>query len=624
LVLEKISGPDDLKRLSYEELERLAQEIRATIVETVLKNGGHLGSNLGAVELTLALHRVFDSPKDAILFDTGHQAYAHKLVTGRAAAFGTLRKEGGLSGYPNRGESPHDWVENSHASTVLSYAQGLATAFARELKDGNGDLRRVVAVIGDGALTGGMAYEALNNIGHSGCPVIVVLNDNGRSYAPTISRLSVALTALRLHPSYLHIRDTLKKVIREIPAVGELAYSSIHGIKEGIREMVQPHVFFEALGVRYVGPIDGHDIRALEATLSRAKNHLGPVVVHVITEKGKGYEPAEKDEVQRLHDFKVRREADDSPPEMVSYTEAFSRALLEEAARDDRIVAVTAAMPGPTGLLPFQERYPHRFFDVGIAEQHAVTMAAGMAMGGLRPVVAIYSTFLCRAFDQMNLDVGLHQLPVVFVADRAGVTGDDGPSHHGLLDMVMALAIPGMVVTAPYTAADVPVMLRECLKLEVPCLIRFPKTPPPVFNEAGQGMESRWLIERDSGVVLIGIGKMVGVCLEAAKILENEGILASVVDARVVRPPDLEMLKRASARPLVVTVEDGHVRGGAGQYLAMACSEHFPEGGARWLHLGVPVQFLAHGSPEAVLRRVGLSASSVAERVKQACANVLS
>jgi 1-deoxy-D-xylulose-5-phosphate synthase len=484
MILQSIETPADIKDLTQEQLCTLAEEIRSFIIESVTTTGGHLGSNLGAVELTLAAHRVFDSPRDVILWDTGHQAYVHKLLTGRRFGFKSLKQAGGMSGYPNRAESEHDWIENSHASTALSYAHGIANAFNLR---GEEDERKVVAVVGDGALTGGMAYEALNNLGHSGRRVVIILNDNGRSYAPTVShlsQLSQSLTSLRLNPTYTHTRERLRNRLRGLPAFGPLAVSGVHGVTSALREMVAPHTFFEALGVRYAGPIDGHDIDLMEQAFAHAAAWDGPIVVHVLTQKGRGYAPAEQDDVQRLHDVKANSavalentvgssagpavggpagadvggvatpgsvgdaETNHSPQRPATYGDAFSRALLRAAEHDERVVALTAAMPGPTGLLPFQARFPERFFDVGIAEQHEVTSAAGMAMGGIRPVVAVYSTFFSRAFDQANLDVGLHASPVVFVLDRAGITGDDGPSHHGILDMALALSIPGMTVFA--------------------------------------------------------------------------------------------------------------------------------------------------------------------------------
>src|SRR5437660_4130774 len=524
MLLEKISSPADIRDLSYAQLATLASEIRTFIVNAVSVTGGHLGSNLGVVELTFALHRVFDSPRDVILWDTGHQAYVHKILTGRADHFSELRQKGGLSGYPSRAESEHDWVENSHASTILSYAHGVATALHL---GGADDDRRVVAVIGDGSMTGGMAYEALNNLGHSGRRVVIVLNDNGRSYAPTVSHLSESLTRLRLNPSYVQARNRVKQFLRDVPAIGGLAYTSAQGLTAALREVIEPHVFFESLGVRYTGPLDGHDIEVMELALRNAAEWDGPIVVHVLTHKGKGYAPAEDDQVQRLHDLKVRPASagpagDGDAP--IQCTDAFTQAMVEIGEDDPLVVAITAAMPGPTGLLPFQSKFPDRCFDVGIAEQHAVTASAGMAMMGLRPVVAVYSTFLCRAFDQANLDVGLHGLPVVFALDRAGITGDDGPSHHGVLDLALTLAIPGMTVFAPSSAQEVPVMLRAALELEGPAAIRYPKGPARQVDQAsvGSGTSARKVRQGDGTVCLLAVGKMVSAAEEAADELAAE------------------------------------------------------------------------------------------------------
>src|SRR5580693_5215045 len=616
MILEHVDSPSDLRSLTPEELDVLSEEIRGFIVDATTASGGHLGSNLGVVELTLALHRTFDSPRDVVLWDTGHQAYVHKLVTGRREAFTHLRQADGLSGYPNRTESEHDWVENSHASTILSYAHGLAGAF--ELQGSN---RRVVAVVGDGALTGGMAYEALNNLGHSGIPVVIVLNDNGRSYAPTVSHLSQSLTNLRLNPTYTQTRERIRTRLRDLPAVGPLAISSVHSVTNALREMVAPHTFFEALGVRYAGPIDGHAVELMEQAFAHAAEWSGPIVVHVLTQKGRGYAPAEEDDIQRLHDVKATKpvtldntigssagpavggsagadaggvaspgstpeaEVHDSPRRAATYGNAFTQALLEAADNDERIVALTAAMPGPTGLLPFQARFPDRFFDVGIAEQHEVTAAAGMAMGGLRPVVAVYSTFFSRAFDQANLDVGLHGCPVVFVLDRAGITGDDGPSHHGILDMALALSIPGMTVFTPSAAEEVEPMLRTALSLSGPSTIRFPKTAPRHVAPAdvGEGLSARRLRGGDGSVCLVGVGKMVGPCLAAADELSREGVEATVWDARVISPPDVAMLADAARHQLVVTAEDGVRFGGAGAFLIDAMAAQVDSEG-----LGMP------------------------------------
>jgi 1-deoxy-D-xylulose-5-phosphate synthase len=654
MILQSIETPADLKALSYQQLDTLAEEIRAFIVESVTTTGGHLGSNLGAVELTLAIHRVFDSPRDVILWDTGHQAYVHKLVTGRRFGFKSLKQAGGMSGYPNRAESEHDWIENSHASTALSYAHGLANALALNEESST---RKVIAVVGDGALTGGMAYEALNNLGHSGRRVVVVLNDNGRSYAPTVSQLSQSLTSLRLNPTYMAARERLRQRLRGLPAFGPLAYSGVHSVTSALREFVAPHTFFEALGVRYAGPIDGHDIELMEQAFAHAAEWDGPIVVHVLTQKGRGYAPAEEDDVQRLHDVKATKPTfentvgssagvavggpaadgggvaspgstpeagvDDRPRRSATYTEAFTQALLRAAEDDARVVALTAAMPGPTGLLPFEARFPDRFFDVGIAEQHEVTSASGMAMGGLRPVVAVYSTFLSRAFDQANLDVGLHGAPVVFVLDRAGITGDDGPSHHGTLDMALALAIPGMAVFAPSAAEEVAPMLATALALPGPSTIRFPKTAPRhvADDEVGHGLSARQLRAGDGSVCLIGVGKLVGACLDAADELAADGIAATVWDARVVSPPDAAMLSDAAAHALVITAEDGVRHGGAGAFLLDAMAGHLDDDDRPapvTRVLGVPREFIAQGKADEILASLGLDGAGIAESERRA------
>jgi 1-deoxy-D-xylulose-5-phosphate synthase len=659
MILHSIETPADIKALSHAQLDELSEEIRSFIVETVTTTGGHLGSNLGAVELTLALHRVFDSPRDVILWDTGHQAYVHKLLTGRRFGFKTLKQAGGMSGYPNRAESEHDWIENSHASTALSYAHGLANAFTLQ---GDSAERKVIAVVGDGALTGGMAYEALNNLGHSGCRVVVVLNDNGRSYAPTVSHLSQSLTSLRLNPTYMLARERLRARLRGLPAFGPLAYSGVHSVTSALREMVSPHTFFEALGVRYAGPIDGHDIDLMEQAFAHAAEWDGPIVVHVLTQKGRGYAPAEEDDIQRLHDVKAtspitiespnntigssagvavggsggadaggvatpgstpETEPDESPSRPATYTEAFSRAILAAAEADERVVALTAAMPGPTGLLAFQSRFSDRFFDVGIAEQHEVTSAAGMAMGGIRPVVAVYSTFFSRAFDQANLDVGLHGCPVVFVLDRAGITGDDGPSHHGILDMALALAIPGMTVFAPSAAEEVEPMLHAALALPGPSTIRFPKSAPRHVgdDEVGHGLEANRLRAGDGSVCLLGVGKLVGACLAAAAELAAEGVEATVWDVRVVSPADPAMLADAARHDLVMTAEDGVRHGGAGAFLidAMAAQvDALDDRGPLTRVLGVPRQYLAQGRADDILSSLGLDGTGIAESVRSA------
>ncbi|HUQ63421.1 MAG TPA: 1-deoxy-D-xylulose-5-phosphate synthase [Acidimicrobiales bacterium] len=618
MLLDTIESPADLRNLTEDELVLLAEEIRNFIVQSVSVTGGHLGSNLGVVELTLALHRVFDSPRDMLLWDTGHQAYAHKIVTGRRDRFGTLRQTGGLSGYPSRDESEHDWVENSHASTILSWAHGLATANSLRGQDD----RRVVAVIGDGSMTGGMAYEALNNLGHSGQRVIIVFNDNGRSYAPTVSRLAAGLTRLRLSPSYVKNRDRLQRVLRGVPKIGEHLELGVEGVRAAFREVLEPDGFFEALGVRYIGPVHGHDVPGLERILRQAAENEGPIIVHVLTQKGRGYKPAEDDDEKCLHDTPVFDPVTGPPPwAPAGYTQAFAEAMVAAGERDERVVAITAAMPGPTGLIPFQDRYPDRFFDVGIAEQHAVTAAAGMAMGGLRPVVAVYSTFLTRAFDQANLDVGLHKVPVVFAIDRAGITGDEGPSHNGVLDLALLTKVPGMTVFAPSSAQEVSVMLDEALaRDDGPVALRYPKGPARQVpaSEVGSGLSAR-LVTRGTDVCILAVGKLVEAAEEAAIRLARHGVHATVWDVRVVKPLDPAMVADAAAHPLVVTAEDGVRDGGAGAAavaaVAAVAAERNDGPGPSVVVLGIPDQYLAQGSPASILAELGLDGEGLAASV---------
>ncbi len=611
--LEAVGSPADLRGLGAEQLEDLAAEIRQFIVRSVAVNGGHLGSNLGVVELTLALHRTFDSPRDVILWDTGHQAYVHKIVTGRQAGFERLRQGGGLSGYPCRTESEHDWVENSHASTILSYAHGLAVAFRLH---GEGT-RRIVAVVGDGSLTGGMAFEALNNLGHSQSQVLIVLNDNGRSYAPTVGRLATGLTRLRLHPTYVKRRDWFQRALRGVPKVGEYLDRGVDGVRAAAREVASPDGFFENLGIRYVGPVDGHDVGRMEQILELALHHDGPIVVHVLTQKGRGYGPAEADGERCLHDA-PRFDVLTGPPPWApgGYTEVFARAMVELGELHPGLVAITAAMAGPTGLRPFQERWPDRVIDVGIAEQHAVTAAAGMAMGGLRPVVAVYSTFLTRAIDQINLDVGLHRLPVVFCVDRAGITGDDGPSHHGILDLALLQQVPGMTILAPSSAEDLRRMLDHALTLDGPVAIRYPKALAPAAPPGlpGDGCLARRL-QRGRDVCLLAVGKMLAAAEEAARILGRNGITCTVWDVRAVKPLDRAMLDDAACHPLVVTVEDGVRQGGAGAAVAASLAAYADVVGVRRpvvRVLGVPDRYIAHGHPDSILAALGLDGAGIA------------
>ena len=649
MALSDIRQPSDLANLSYEQLAELSGEIREFIVESVAKNSGHLGSNLGAVELTLALHRVFESPRDAILWDTGHQAYVHKIVTGRRGGFNNLRQAGGISGYPSREESVHDFIENSHASTVLSYAYGLAVA-----RDSGQtpDRQHIIAVIGDGSLTGGMAYEALNNLGHSQRRVIIVLNDNGRSYAPTISnltsrldlatapsamgqtidlkhpqdritkKLSRALTKIRLNPVYVRRQRKLEKFLYQLPIVGPQAGRGLEAFKAGIREFLQPTAFFEALGVRYVGPIDGHNQQELEQAFNAAiKVDEGPLVIHVITQKGRGYAPAEDDDEKNLHDAPVFDPVTGPPKSLpTGYTQAFADAIIKIAEHDRRIVAITAAMPGPTGLLPFQSHFPDRFIDVGIAEQHAVTAAAGMAMGGLRPVVALYSTFLNRAWDQVVYDVALHRLPVVFCLDRAGITGDDGPSHNGIFDMALLSKVPGMRLLAPSSAQDLAKMLEDAIALADtgPVAIRYPKGLARVVgeHEVGSGLQARKL--RNSSVpnvCILAIGKMVGAADQAAEILASRGIEVTLWDVRCCVPADEMMIADASKHCVVVTIEDGIRDGGVGMMLADLVTNAEGSVHPRIEVLGLPTKFTLQAKPDAILTRLGLDANSLAETI---------
>jgi 1-deoxy-D-xylulose-5-phosphate synthase len=608
MLLDSITGPADLRTLSRQELEQLAGELRQRIVEAVERTGhGHLGSNLGAVELTLALHRVFDSPRDILLWDTGHQAYVHKMLTGRAADFDTLRQAGGLSGYPSRAESEHDWVENSHASTIISYAHGLAVA--QEHAGGEG--RRIVAVLGDGSLTGGRAFEGLNNLGHSGKKAIIVLNDNGRSYAPTVSKLGDSLARLRVNPTYLRNRSRLDRLLHDVPVVGHQLEKSLDGFVAAMREMFEPPAFFENLGVRYTGPFDGHDIEGMEKALRNAAEYEGPIVVHVLTQKGRGHGPAENDEVKRLHDTGPAAHLKPG-----SYTAAFSEAMIKEAEARPELVAITAAMPDSTGLLPFGERFPGRLIDVGIAEQHAVTSAAGMAMGGLRPVVAVYATFLTRAVDQVVYDVGLHRQPVVFCLDRAGITGDDGASHHGVLDMALVTKVPGMTLFAPSSYQELGVMLHDALDLCTgPATLRWSKTPAPSVpdDEVGSGLSAR-KVRQGRDVCFLAVGKMLAAAREAAEALAADGIDATVWDVRVV-PLDPEMLTDAGEHPLVITAEDGVRDGGVGSLIADALSRQAgPTPKVRVL--GTPTEFIPHGKPEQILGRLGLDADGLAAEAR--------
>ena len=625
--LERISSPADLRALSVDELDVLAAEIREAIVGAVARSGGHLGPNLGVVELTIALHRVVDSPRDRIVWDTGHQAYVHKMLTGRAADFSSLRTAGGLAGYPSREESAHDIVENSHASTALSWAAGIAWPERDRPSD---ERRRTVAVVGDGALTGGMAYEALNNIGHHDLPVTIILNDNGRSYAETISRLSRRVSELRTDPRIHQLRRLIDRINARLPwarFARRVTEANVRALKTAVSDAPALQSFVEALGVSYLGPFDGHDIAALERAMKQAHRVEGPVLLHVLTEKGKGYGPAERDIEKRLHDTSQFDPETGlaQPSGRRSWTAAFSDAMVALAARRSDVVTMTAAMPGSTGLLPLAQADPRRVIDVGIAEQHAVTSAAGLAYAGLVPVIAVYSTFLSRAFDQLNLDVGLHGEHVVIVLDRAGITGDDGPSHHGILDMALGLRVPGLTVLAPSCEEDLVELLDVAVDLEGPVLLRFPKGAVvprtalgPRADVPAPGLASRTL--RDGGdVCILAVGDRVAVALEAAERLSADGIEASVHDVRSVRPLDPALLDVAARSPFVVTVENGVVEGGAGTEIAARIREQVgPRALPPVLHLGVPTTYIPHGDPGRILTGLGLDAVGIATSVMRA------
>jgi 1-deoxy-D-xylulose-5-phosphate synthase len=614
-LLECINGPEDLKELSQDQLARLAGEIRDVLIETVTRTSGHLGPNLGVVELTIAVHRVFDSPKDRIVFDTGHQAYVHKLLTGRAAKFGTLRQRGGLTGYPCQAESEHDLVENSHASTSLSYADGLAKAYKLR---GEPD-RTVVAIIGDGALTGGMAWEALNNIAAAkDSRLVMIVNDNGWSYQPTIGGLAEHLAAIRVNQRYEHVLDYIKTTLSRTPLVGGPLYSTLHGMKKGIKDVLQPQVMFEDLGIKYVGPIDGHDERLVENALRRAKDYGSPVLVHVITRKGLGYPAAEQNEVDCLHQFPA---AGATPG---TWSRVFGDEMVAIGARRPDVVAITAAMLHPTGLAQFAAAYPDRAYDVGIAEQHAVTSAAGLAMAGLHPVVAIYSTFLNRAFDQTLMDVALHKLPVTFVLDRAGVTGPDGASHHGMWDGSIMQLVPGMKIAAPRDAKRVAELLNEAVEVaDGPTVVRFPKG-----NVGGEvdavaklgGMDVLRAPGAGLGpdVLLVGAGPMALTGLQIADRLADHGIGVTVVDPRWTKPVDQALPGAARQHRLVAVIEDNGRAGGFGDAVARLLRDSDLDIPVKTF--GLPQEFLAHGTRDEILEEAGLTAQQLALQITEAVA----
>ncbi|WP_455358349.1 1-deoxy-D-xylulose-5-phosphate synthase [Streptomyces sp. SYSU K21746] len=614
-LLTRITGPRDLDPLSPEQLNQLAAEIRSFLVDAVSKTGGHLGPNLGVVELTIALHRVFDSPKDKVLLDTGHQSYVHKLLTGRQD-FARLRAKGGLSGYPSRAESPHDVIENSHASTVLGWADGLAKANQVLKKDDH-----VVAVIGDGALTGGMAWEALNNIAAAkDRPLVIVVNDNERSYSPTIGGLANHLATLRTTDGYERFLARGKEILDRTPVVGKPLYETLHGAKKGLKDFIAPQGMFEDLGLKYVGPIDGHDIEALESALARAKRFGGPVIVHCITEKGRGYKHAEQDEADRFHGIGPIHPDTGLPVKTAaaSWTSVFGDEMVKLGHDREDVVAITAAMLQPVGLKKFAETFPDRIYDVGIAEQHAAVSAAGLATGGLHPVFAVYATFLNRAFDQVLMDVALHKCGVTFVLDRAGVTGDDGASHNGMWDMSMLQCVPTLRIAAPRDAEQLRAQLREAVEVDdAPTVVRYSKgvvgpAVPAVGRIGGMDVLRKAGADRPD-VLLVSVGALAPMCLEIAGLLDKQGISTTVVDPRWVKPVDEALAPLAEQHRVVVTVEDNSRAGGVGSAVAQALRDAGVDVPLR--DFGIPSRFLDHASRKEVMAEIGLTAPDIARQV---------
>jgi len=612
-LLEQIHTPEDVKRLSRAELPVLAGEIRQVLLETLAKTGGHLGANLGVVELTLALHYVFDSPRDRLIWDVSHQCYTHKLLTGRREEFATLRQLDGLAGFAKRAESPHDAFDAGHGGTSLSAALGMVRA--RALRGTPG---QVVAVIGDGALTNGMALEALNDAGHGGLNLLVVLNDNAMAISPNVGAMARHLNRLRSEPSYLRVKAGLKGLLQRLPG-GRPVLTLLDRLKESLKHLFVPGILFEDLGFKYFGPVDGHDTGALIDALNRVRRVQGPVLLHVSTTKGKGYEPAEQ-HASRLHGvpaFDLETGEPIEPPAGDTYTEIFGAAMCRITERDPQVVAISAAMCEGTGLAEFRSRFPDRCFDVGMAEEHAVTLAAGMACEGLRPVVALYSTFLQRAYDQVLHDVCLQNLPVVLALDRAGLVGEDGPTHHGTFDLSFLRMMPNLTVMAPATAAELEAMLDAALAASGPCAIRYPKGRAPQLDAGDPADIARGkaAVLRDGAeVALIAVGSMVGVALGAADLLARQEIQATVVNARFIKPLDAATLLEVGRRvPQVVTLEENMIAGGFGsavQELYSAEGVHTP------VHiLGLPDAFVGQGPRAVLLARLGLTAQHLAATV---------
>jgi 1-deoxy-D-xylulose-5-phosphate synthase len=614
-MLEAIKSPADLAGLNSEQLKQLSDEIRSFLIEKVSKTGGHLGPNLGVVELTIAIHRAFESPKDVILFDTGHQSYIHKILTGRSDSFDQLRQRGGISGYPNRGESDHDVIENSHASTALSWGDGISRGFSLQgVED-----RHVVVIVGDGALTGGMSWEALNNIASAEKRnLIIVINDNERSYSPTIGGVATYLSTLRVTSGYEKFLDWGKDVLHKTPVVGGPIYDTLHGMKKGIKDIIAPQGMFEDLGIKYMGPIDGHDILAMERALLQAKEYGAPILVHAITEKGRGHKPAVADEAEKFHAVGIVDPETGEPLSKsgLTWTKVFASELVEIGKERKDIVAITAAMLGPTGLDQFSQLFPDRTIDVGIAEQHAVTSAAGMAFTGIHPVVAVYSTFLNRAFDQLLLDVALHKAGVTFVLDRAGITGDDGPSHHGIWDLALTGIVPTMHVAAPRDGARLRELLREATDIsDAPSMVRFPKGAVQIDIPAFERRDGIDVLYRgeSADVLMISVGAMAALAVEVASQAYREGVGVTVIDPRWVKPLPQSLVAMAQRYTSVVVLEDGIRHGG----IASSISELLRDAGVHVpLHsIGVPLEFLEHSKRSEILSDIGITAQNIARSV---------
>jgi len=614
-LLDTISGPADLRELDYDDLNRLAEEIRQVIVETTARCGGHLAPSLGVVELTIAIHRVFQSPRDRIIWDVGHQSYAHKLITGRKEEFTRLRCQDGCSGFPRREESSHDVNNAGHSSTSISYALGLAIA-----RDLAGDDHHVVAVVGDGALTGGMAFEALNQAGHLRKNLIIILNDNGMSISRNVGAMSTYLTQLRLNPSYMRVKDEVKEIIESVPFVGAPTDRLIHSFKERLKNFLIPEFIFEELGIQYVGIVDGHDIQAVERDLRLATSAEGPILIHVLTRKGKGYPPAERDPdlFHGLGPFDIATGKSLQEKKAPSFTSTFGRVLCDMARAEPRLVAITAAMKLGTGLDDFARLFPRRFFDVGIAEQHAVTLAAGLALGGYRPVVSIYSTFLQRAVDQLIQEICLQNLPVIFTLDRAGLVGEDGPTHHGAFDLTYLRMMPNMMVMAPRDQEELRDMLWATLEIEGPVAVRYPRgsgSSIAIGTEPRPIAVGKSVIVREGGdVALLAVGRMVDVALETSDKLSGEGIEAEVYNARFVKPIDEEtVMELASDHRLIVTMEDSALIGGFGEGVAAMLERNGSS--CKLINIGLPDRFVGHGKVPDLFRLEGMDAETVARTV---------